>query len=172
MDVFASGDTVIVRRNGTTVLIFLSSDDVEEGHIQVNKVARNNLRVKLGDLIGVHPGLSGNIFDVYLKPYFLAAYRPVRKGDTFLVHGGMRTILPSTLVRVLSKLVDVGYDDIVGCRKQMAQIRERVELPLRHPQLFKSGIKPPRGILMFSPPGTGKTLKARAVANEPALSSS
>ena len=49
----------------------------------------------------------------------------------------------------------------------MAQIRELVELPLRHPQLFKSiGIKPPRGILMFGPPGTGKTLMARAVANE------
>ena len=49
----------------------------------------------------------------------------------------------------------------------MAQIRELVELPLRHPQLFKSiGIKPPRGILMYGPPGTGKTLMARAVANE------
>ena len=66
-----------------------------------------------------------------------------------------------------SNLADVGYDDIGGCRKQMAQIRELVELPLRHPQLFKSiGIKPPRGILMFGPPGTGKTLMARAVANE------
>ncbi|EDN05849.1 cell division cycle protein 48 [Histoplasma mississippiense (nom. inval.)] len=64
-------------------------------------------------------------------------------------------------------LNDVGYDDIGGCRKQMAQIRELVELPLRHPQLFKSiGIKPPRGIFMFGPPGTGKTLMARAVANE------
>src|SRR5271170_7407272 len=49
----------------------------------------------------------------------------------------------------------------------MAQIRELVELPLRHPQLFKSiGIKPPRGILLYGPPGTGKTLIARAVANE------
>lgn len=48
-------------------------------------------------------------------------------------------------------LNDVGYDDIGGCRKQMAQIRELVELPLRHPQLFKSiGIKPPRGILLVS----------------------
>jgi transitional endoplasmic reticulum ATPase len=64
-------------------------------------------------------------------------------------------------------LADVGYDDIGGCRKQMAQIRELVELPLRHPQLFKSiGIKPPRGILLFGPPGTGKTLMVRAVANE------
>ena len=66
-----------------------------------------------------------------------------------------------------NSLNEVGYDDIGGCRKQMAQIREMVELPLRHPQLFKSiGIKPPRGVLLYGPPGTGKTLMARAVANE------
>ncbi|CAH0391251.1 unnamed protein product [Bemisia tabaci] len=61
----------------------------------------------------------------------------------------------------------VGYDDIGGCRKQPAQIKEMVELPLRHPSLFEAiGVKPPRGILLFGPPGTGKTLIARAVANE------
>ncbi|KAM9915752.1 hypothetical protein OXX59_010408, partial [Metschnikowia pulcherrima] len=66
-----------------------------------------------------------------------------------------------------NNLNEVGYDDIGGCKKQMAQIRELVELPLRHPQLFKSiGIKPPKGILMYGPPGTGKTIMARAVANE------
>jgi transitional endoplasmic reticulum ATPase len=66
-----------------------------------------------------------------------------------------------------TNLADMGYNDIGGCRKQMAQIRELVEVPLHHPRLFKSiGIKPPRGILLFGPPGTGKTLMARAVANE------
>merc|ERR1719219_2295164 len=50
---------------------------------------------------------------------------------------------------------------------QLASIKEMVELPLRHPSLFKAiGVKPPRGILLYGPPGTGKTLMARAVANE------
>jgi len=61
----------------------------------------------------------------------------------------------------------VGYDDIGGCRKQMANIREMIELPLRHPTLFKTlGVKPPRGVLLYGPPGSGKTLIARAIANE------
>ena len=61
----------------------------------------------------------------------------------------------------------IGYDDIGGCRKQMASIREMIELPLRHPTLFKTlGVKPPRGVLLYGPPGSGKTLIARAIANE------
>ena len=61
----------------------------------------------------------------------------------------------------------VCWMDTQRVRRQMAQIREMVELLLRHPQLFKHlGIKPPWGILMYGPPGSGKTLIARAIANE------
>ncbi|KAM7447082.1 hypothetical protein ABFA07_004723 [Porites harrisoni] len=208
------GDTVLIKgkKRRDTVCIVLSDESVPDDRIRMNRVVRRNLRVRLGDIVSVQAcpevkygkrihvlpiddtieGLTGNLFDVYLKPYFLEAYRPIRKGDLFLVRGGMRAVefkvietdptpycivAPDTVIHCEGEPVkreeeeeslnEVGYDDIGGCRKQLAQIKEMVELPLRHPQLFRAiGVKPPRGILLYGPPGTGKTLMARAVANE------
>jgi len=61
---------------------------------------------------------------------------------------------------------NITYNDVGGCKEQIVQMREVVELPLLHPERFINlGIDPPKGVLMYGPPGTGKTLLARAVAN-------
>jgi transitional endoplasmic reticulum ATPase len=71
-------------------------------------------------------------------------------------------------ISVQNKKIDrVTYEDIGGIKNEVQKVREMIELPLRHPELFdKIGIEAPKGVLLHGPPGTGKTLLAKAVANE------
>jgi len=115
--------------------------------------------------------------------------RPCTRGDTILITmlghsvpftvvntrpSGIVKIAPTTEITILSEPVPeleittrTTYEDIGGLDEAIRRIREMVELPLRHPEIFQRlGIDPPKGVLLHGPPGCGKTLLARAVANE------
>lgn len=73
---------------------------------------------------------------------------------------------PSVSVMKLDKAPTESYADIGGLESQIQEVREAVELPLLHPELYEEmGIKPPKGVILYGSPGTGKTLLAKAVAN-------
>jgi len=116
--------------------------------------------------------------------------RPVTRGQkirveifghtlTFVVTGskpsGIVLVTRKTDIELKEKPVEelkkavpsVTYEDIGGLRRELRLVREMIELPLKHPELFQRlGIDPPKGVLLHGPPGTGKTLIAKAVANE------
>ncbi len=115
--------------------------------------------------------------------------RPATRGDTLLIMmlghsvpfmvvntrpNGIVKIAPTTEISIMSEPVPelempsrTTYEDIGGLEEEIRRIREMVELPLRHPEIFQRlGIDPPKGVLLHGPPGCGKTLLARAVANE------
>lgn len=76
-------------------------------------------------------------------------------------------VRPEAVEIVEKKVPDVTYDDVGGLKQEISKVREMIELPLRHPEIFdRLGIDPPRGVLLHGAPGTGKTLLAKAVANE------
>merc|ERR1712115_193415 len=83
----------------------------------------------------------------------------------------LEKMLPSSVdplvsLMMVEKVPDSTYDMIGGLEKQVMEIKEVIELPIKHPELFESlGVAQPKGVLLYGPPGTGKTLLARAVAH-------
>ncbi|MEM4409214.1 MAG: CDC48 family AAA ATPase, partial [Candidatus Caldarchaeum sp.] len=75
--------------------------------------------------------------------------------------------ISTTPAKRLEEVSGVTYEDIGGLHEELQRIREMIELPLKHPELFRHlGIEPPKGVILYGPPGTGKTLIAKAIANE------
>uniref|UniRef100_A0A7S1TGY2 CDC48 N-terminal subdomain domain-containing protein n=1 Tax=Compsopogon caeruleus TaxID=31354 RepID=A0A7S1TGY2_9RHOD len=131
------GDTVLVKgkKRKDTVCIVLADEGCEDAKVRMNRVVRNNLRVRLGDVVSIHQcpdvkygkrihvlpfedtiqGLTGSLFDTFLKPYFLEAYRPVRKNDTFLVRGGMRAVEFKVVETDPDDFCIVAPDTIIHC---------------------------------------------------------
>lgn len=136
-----------------------------------------------------------DLFDEYIRPYFEGKFRTLYRGDTFTIDGPVGllefqcveidtvevdgdtacVVVDDTAIecdgepveRDESDLDGAGYDAIGGASKHLAAVRELVELPLKHPELWsKLGINPPRGVLLTGPSGCGKTAMARAVAAE------
>ena len=89
------------------------------------------------------------------------------KSDSYVLYRILPTkVDPLVSLMMVEKVPESTYDMIGGLDKQIKEIREVIELPIKHPELFESlGIAQPKGVLMYGPPGTGKTLVARAVAH-------
>ncbi len=142
--------------------------------------------VSKGDIIAPFPvvkqrrGFEGDIFRDIFESFGLGDVTFTPIGETRFavvetVPAGIVKITDLTDLDIRPEAVSVEksaipaitYEDIGGLSPAIEKIREMVELPLRHPELFtKLGIEPPKGVLLYGPPGTGKTLLAKAVANE------
>jgi transitional endoplasmic reticulum ATPase len=119
-----------------------------------------------GDLQDLFSGGQGVGFSGFQQIRFLVLntnpnYPCIINEDTEIV------LNPKAVDMDEESVPEVTYEDIGGLSEEIKKIREMVELPLKHPEIFdKLGIEPPRGVLLYGSPGTGKTLLAKAVANE------
>mmetsp|Transcript_7048 Transcript_7048/g.20753 ORF Transcript_7048/g.20753 Transcript_7048/m.20753 type:complete len:404 (-) Transcript_7048:2874-4085(-) len=93
--------------------------------------------------------------------------RVALRNDSYTLHKILPTkVDPLVSLMKVEKVPDSTYDMIGGLEKQVMEIKEVIELPIKHPELFESlGVAQPKGVLLYGPPGTGKTLLARAVAH-------
>lgn len=131
------GDSVLLKgkRKKETVCIVLTDETVPDERIRMNRVVRNNLRVYLSDVVSIQAcpdikygqrihvlpfddtveGLTGNLFETFLKPYFLEAYRPIHKDDVFIVRGAMRSVEFKVVGCDPSPFCIVAPDTVIHC---------------------------------------------------------
>jgi len=118
--------------------------------------------VSLGDSVPVTIGIP------FVQPQ-IVAYKviEVEPPDAVIISQKTEINISDKPISGFEGISQITYEDIGGLRDELQRLRETIELPMRHPELFsRLGIEPPKGVLLFGPPGTGKTLIAKAVANE------
>ena len=181
-------DEVKVRKSDVKEARIVTIAPARKGiviHISGELLKRNILMrpVTTGDIIVPNPILRSrrdNTFESMFEEFFGIDFVLTPFGEEKFVvtstdpKGSVR-ITKSTEVEVLpqakdiieEKIPEVTYEDLGGLHNEIQLVREMIELPLKHPELFERlGIEPPKGILLHGHPGTGKTLLAKAVANE------
>ncbi len=152
---------------GSEIKGFVAGRIVTKGDIVSPSIGSRRRQPDLSDLLGMDDLVGGMLggFGFSNLTLMVADTDP----------RGIVKITERTEIKVLSEAVDIAeesavsitYEDIGGLHEEVKKVREMIELPLKHPELFqKLGIEPPKGVLLYGPPGTGKTLLARAVAAE------
>jgi len=187
------GEYVKIRKAETKEAKNVTIAPAERGfiiHISPNLIKQNIYMrpVAKGDIIVPSPVVKkrtggGGIFEEFFGMDFEDFFFTPFPGETrFIVTNtdpaGIVRIMDETELEILPELPEtlkleeraipaVTYEDIGGIKEVVHKVREMIELPLRHPELFERlGIEPPKGVLLYGAPGTGKTLLAKAVANE------
>eukprot|EP00792_Barthelona_sp_PAP020_P004124 TRINITY_DN1902_c0_g1_i1.p1 TRINITY_DN1902_c0_g1~~TRINITY_DN1902_c0_g1_i1.p1 ORF type:complete len:391 (+),score=111.35 TRINITY_DN1902_c0_g1_i1:55-1227(+) len=173
MEVAEASETLVrisARRDTINDEVRLLKDEIQhllEAGSQIGSVVKvmgkERALIKLG-----HEGqhvveVAKNVDSSTLQPNMRVALR----NDSLQLHKILQSkIDPIVSLMKVEKVPDSTYDMIGGLDDQIREIKEVIELPIRHPQIFESlGIAQPKGVLLFGPPGTGKTLLARAVAH-------
>ena len=113
--------------------------------------------------------VKGNklVVNVLGNPFYFIVTSTQPKGVVIVGNETRINVSEKPVSEQAHKIPTVTYEDIGGLKEEIMKIREMVELPLKHPEIFETlGITPPKGVLLYGPPGTGKTLLAKAVANE------
>lgn len=141
--------------------------------VKADTFPRNGSVATVRELYGTDRALitaeNGNEHMLYLAGTL--RHGNLRAGDSVLAdirHGfAYERVVRSDIEALLTpEIPDVSFDDIGGLDEQIRQVKDTIELPFRHPHLYRSyGLRPPKGILLYGPPGSGKTLIAKAVAH-------
>jgi len=120
-----------------------------------------------GDLVSISTGFGGLIYLSVVQTQPSGAVIFGQKTNlSFVDEETARKEMDQTTGEQTS-IPKISYEDIGGLGDSIRKVREMIELPLRHPEIFERlGIQPPKGVLLYGPPGTGKTLLARAIASE------